>query len=493
VRDRPAQRRAEEGGVVIGGVLEASARSERAGKLDEALAIIVDARTRLSSDLSPPARVAVAVLAVAEARLLLAIRGAEAALAALEPARAAPAAAWSVRAAAQLVTAAAQLRFHTEPALEPARVAIDAAFEAGELGQPGGEDVIDELTLAAVQGAGDAARFLTRASLASFAYEARGVAAARVGEIAAALHDLDAAYRVAEGDPDRRARALLAAGLQLRNWGLLDEALRRIERSLELRLQLEDLHGAAICQGVIAFVHQRRGDHRRERDALAADLRLCERIGSDADVPGLRARLAGALVGLGKYAAAFAEAEAALTAEDARAGARAPTRVHGFAWREQARVRLAEGRLDDADVFLDRAAAAFHGLGDAYGAALCEITRAEIALARGDAAAVSSARDRAAPALARLGAIVESAQLAVLAAEAKGLAGDPDGAAQDLLGGVAPALDEAGLGDTPVAQRARELAASLSPSAVRDDLVGRAARLPALAARILGHGTEDDE
>jgi tetratricopeptide (TPR) repeat protein len=468
--------------VTVGEALEAAARAERAGKLDEALAIVADDRAAAGS------RTAAAVLAVVEARLTLAISGPEPALAIAEPARSAPREARSVRAAAELAIAEAHLRIHTAPALEPARAAIAAALELAGDGDPGW---IDETTASAVRGAGDAARFLVRASLRSHALELRGVASARAGDIRAALDDLDAAYVEGEGDPVRRARALLAAGVQLRNWGLLDEALRRIERSHELRLQLDDLHGAAVCQGVIAFVHQRRGDHARERDALAADLRLCERIGSDADVPGLRARLAGALLGLGKYAAAYAEAEAALDAEDARlavAGRLGPTRTHGFAWREQARVRLAEGRHDDADVLLDRAIAAFHGLGDPYGAALCEITRAEIELARGDAAGVAKARDRAAPVLARLGAIVEAAQLALISAEARG----DDAAAADVLGRVLPGLRDAGLGDTPLARRARELAARLSPTAVRDDLVARAAALPGLAAVVLGDRRGDE-
>ncbi len=293
---------------------------------------------------------------------------------------------------------------------------------------------------------------------------------------------------------------LLTTGVQLRNWGLLDEALRRVERSAELRLQLDDLHGAAICEGVIAFVHQRRGDHLRERDALAADLRLCERIGSEADVPGLRARLAGALVGLGKYAAAWAEAEAAIAGEEARrdalGAAAVPTRIHGFAWREQARVRLAEGRLGDATARVELATGAFTGAADAYGVALCEITRAQIALARVEAApdadalvdalaAIGGARERAAPVLARLGALADAAELALCGAEARALSGDPDGAAAGILGRLVPALIDAGLGETPLCKRARQLAERLSASAARADLVARAAALPALTGRVL--------
>jgi hypothetical protein len=291
----------------------------------------------------------------------------------------------------------------------------------------------------------------------------------------------------------------LTSGIQLRNWGLLDEALRRIERSLELRLQLDDLHGAAICEGVIAFVHQRRGDFLKERDALAADLRLCERIGSDADVPGLRARLAGALIGLGKYAAAWAEAEAAITGEEARReaiGEQGPTRIHGFGWREQARVRLAEGRLGDATARIDLATGAFTGAGDAYGIALCDITRAQIALARVEAAPdadalvaaiaeIAAAKERAAPVLARLGALPDAAELALVAAEARALAGDPDAAAAGILERVVPALVAAGLGETPLCKRARQAAERLSSSAARADLVARAASLPALAGRVL--------
>lgn len=482
---------------VVAAALDAAGRAERAGKLDEALAIVEEARTRLGERADQgSSRAAAAVLAVVASRLTLAIRGPEPALALAELARGAPASAWSVRAAAELAAAAAHVRVHTAPALDPARAAIAAARNlAGE----GELDAIDEATAAAVATAGASARFLCRGSLASHALELRGLIAARVGEVRAALDDLDAAYRMGDGDPDRRGRVLLAWGLQLRNWGLLDEALRRVERSLELRLELEDLHGAAICQGVIAFIHQRRGDHLRERDALAADLRLCERIGSDGDVPGLRARLAGALVGLGKYAAAFNEATAAVTAEDERLDAAklpAPTRIHGFAWREQARVRLAEGRHDDADALLDRASRAFADLGDAYARALCEITRAQVALARAEAATtppereaalarLAAARTAAAPVFSRLGAIIEASELALLSAEARGLAGDGSAAAASILTRVIPALVSAGFADTPLCARARQLAEHLSPEAVRADVVARAAELPSLAAKVL--------
>ncbi len=483
---------------VVAAALDAAGRAERAGKLDEALTIVEEARTRLGERADQGStRAAAAVLAVVASRLTLAIRGPEPALALAELARGAPVSAWSVRAAAELAAAAAHLRVHTAPALEPARAGIAAAMAAVPDGA--NADTIDEITAAAVATAGAAARFLCRGSLQSHALELRGLIAARTGEVRAALDDLDAAYRAGDGDPDRRARALLAWGLQLRNWGLLDEALRRVERSLELRLELDDLHGAAICQGVIAFIHQRRGDYLRERDALAADLRLSERIGSDGDLPGLRARLAGALVGLGKYAAAFAEAAAAITGEDARLAAAklpAPTRIHGFAWREQARVRLAEGRLDDADALLDRATRAFADLGDAYARALCEITRAQVALARAVGAAtppdreaalarLATARAAAAPVFSRLGAIVEAAELALLSAEAAGFAGRGSSAATSILTRVIPALISAGFADTPLCTRARQLAEHLSPEAVRADVVARAAALPALASKVL--------
>jgi hypothetical protein len=106
-----------------------------------------------------------------------------------------------------------------------------------------------------------------------------------------------------------RARVLLTWALQLRNWGIFEEAARRAERSLEIRLELGDTYGAALCHGVIAFIHQRRGDAEAERDALVADLRAIERMGGAADAPALQGRLAGALVGLGKYAGAWAAAE----------------------------------------------------------------------------------------------------------------------------------------------------------------------------------------
>ncbi|MCB9560817.1 MAG: hypothetical protein H6708_10460 [Kofleriaceae bacterium] len=250
---------------------------------------------------------------------------------------------------------------------------------------------------------------------------------------------------------------------------------------------------------MIAFVHQRRGDPAAERDALAADLRLVERLGSDADVPGLRARLAGALVGLGKYAAAWAETAAAIAAEDARlaaVGGAGPTRIHGFAAREaglgpprrgpprrrgrprrrrdggvrrgRRSVRRGAVRRHQVEIALARAEAATDAV--ARAAALAEVDRARAA---------------AAPVFARLGALPEAAALALDAAAARALRGDPDGAAAAILARVVPALVEAGLGDAPLARRARDLAARLSPATVAADRVARAAALPALAARVL--------
>ena len=233
---------------------------------------------------------------------------------------------------ARLALARVHLRQHTDRALDDARVALD---QIANLGTPRHRATWRKLL---------------------------GLECARRGRPRQALSHFEAAYRQADGHPALRARVLLTWAVQLRNWGLFDDAQRYAERSLEIRLQLEDHYGAAMCYGTLAFIYQRQGLWERERDALVADLRLCERIGGKADVPGLHARLAGALIGMGKYAGAWTEAERAIALESERIGqsanrqpvdTRVPgddidpsdgTRVHAFAWRELARVCLAQER-----------------------------------------------------------------------------------------------------------------------------------------------------
>jgi tetratricopeptide (TPR) repeat protein len=320
--------------------------------------------------------------------------------------------------------------------------------------------------------------------------------AARRGDARAALERFESAYAAAEGNPGLRARVLLAWAVQLRNWGLFDEARRKVERSLEVRLELGDHYGAALCWGTLAFIHQRMGDHARERDALAADLREVERIGGAADLPALRGRMAGALVGLGKYAGAWAEAEAAIASENARLGLTevddaSATRTHGYAWREMARVCLAQSRREEGAVLAERAAATFDRLHDGYGAALCRLTLAELEVGRAEADD-GDAADRARAALAiarpvfvRLGALPEAAEAVLLGARLDALTGDATAAAARIVDRVLPGLEQAGLGHTELARRAAELAVALDPGAGHERVVRRAARLKSLAAAMV--------
>lgn len=250
----------------------------------------------------------------------------------------------------------------------------------------------------------------------------RGLLASRRGEPGAAVGWLRRAYALADGDPAQRARVLNSWGLQLEAWGDPEEARRLLERSLELKLELEDHYGAAATYGSLAFLHMRYGAFAEAREALARDLELTERIGARDLLPSLHARLAGALLGLGRIGGAEREAQAAL--ELAAGSSSVPAaRATGFAWRELARVRRAQGRLEEAEAAgRGEALRRFETLRDPYGQALARLSLAEIGLDRHAAGATEAwaqaQTDLAAarPVFARLGAVHETAEALLLQA-----------------------------------------------------------------------------
>jgi tetratricopeptide (TPR) repeat protein len=384
---------------------------------------------------------------------------------------------------ARLALARVCLRKHSDAALDQAEAALDSIAGAAEL---------------------SAWHQATRLKL-------QGLARARRGQPRQALSCFAQAYDRAGGYPALRARILLAWAVQLRNWGAFDEARRKAERSLEIRLELDDHHGAAMCYGTLALIYQRQGMWQRERDALVADLRMCQRIGGTADVPGLHARLAGALIGLGKYAGAWAEAQAAITAENRRLGLPGPaehaadhagpdpalaTRVHGFAWREMARVCLAQDRIDQGVDLVTRARSVFERLGDGYGQALCRLTEAQLVLDR--LIKATAARDAdgaratrqlldeiiaaARPVFVRLGALPEAAEAMLIQAEAGALGDQVEDSADRIAQQVLPMLQQAGLGDSPLHTRARECLERMAPERTIERIVTHAAMLRTLAA-----------
>lgn len=301
----------------------------------------------------------------------------------------------------------------------------------------------------------------------------RAIAYARRGRASDALGAFDRAYRLADSDAALRARILLAWALQLRNFGLFEDAQRLAERSLELRLQLDDREGAAMCYGTLAFIAQRQGRFEAERDALVADLRLCAELGNVADLPALHARLAGALIGLGKYAGAWDESERAIALETARSGD-AVTRTHGFAWREQARVCLVSGRLAEGLALVERAADAFAR--DPYGSALVRLTEAELAIAVRDADRARRAIAAAKPAFVMHGALPELAELVLLEVEIGGAIDEA------LVQRLLPALVAAGMTGSEIYRRAKDALARHAPTSTFERAAAQAAMLRGLAA-----------
>jgi tetratricopeptide (TPR) repeat protein len=275
----------------------------------------------------------------------------------------------------------------------------------------------------------------------------RGLLASRRGEPGAAVGWLRRAYGLADGDPAQRARVLNSWGLQLEAWGDPDEARRLLERSLELKLELDDHYGAAATYGSLAFLHMRYGAFAEAREALARDLELAERIGARDLLPSLHARLAGALLGLGRVGGAEREAQTAL--ELAAGSASVPTaRAAGFAWRELARVRRAQGRLEEAEAAgRGEALRRFVELRDPYGEALARLTLAEIGLDRHaagvrDAGAQAQADlAEARPVFARLGAVHETAEALLLQARLWHALGRRPAAAEVLRSRVLPLVE----------------------------------------------------
>ena len=448
---------------------------------------------------------------------------------------------------ARLLAKASELALYTQGAEEGEKLAM-AACAASAAGSE--SDDTDERTMAAIEARLALARVHLRIHTDSALDDAQaaldqieacaadhhratrlkllGLVSARRGQPRQALSYFAEAYQCADGYPALRARVLLTWAVQLRNWGLFDDAQRYAERSLEIRLQLDDLYGAALCQGTLAFIYQRQGQWERERDALVADLRLCERIGGTADTPGLRARLAGALYGMGKYAGAWAEACAAIALESRRkqrsdgapgwdddlpddlADATEPdaevpgmdipvveaTRVHAFAWRELARVCLAQGRIALGLRLVARAFATFEHLHDGYGQALCRLTEAHLALARAraareadDAAAMNTACEHvevaigaAQPTFVRLGAVPEAAESILLHVDSEALLGRGQQAADMLAYQVLPMLQRAGLENSPLYRTTREVLQRIAPERAIAHTVTRAAMLRSLAA-----------
>ena len=304
----------------------------------------------------------------------------------------------------------------------------------------------------------------------------RGLLASRRGEPAPSIAHLRRAYAIADGDPAQRSRILNSWGLQLEAWGDPDEARRLLERSLELKLELLDHYGAAATYGSLAFLHARRGAHAEARDALARDLELSERIGARDLLPGLHARLAGALVGLGRPAGAEREALAAL--ELAKDSSSVPAaRAAGFAWRELARVRLAQGRLDEAeDAARAKSLGGFEALRDPYGCALARLTVAEVGLARHEAGVPGGleqaqvALDAARPVLARLGAVQETAEALLSQARLQLARGERDEAARTVAERVLPLVERMARATPHLRRAALEILAAMAPQAADERL-----------------------
>jgi tetratricopeptide (TPR) repeat protein len=341
---------------------------------------------------------------------------------------------------ARRLVRAADLIFETEgpPA---ARTLLDAARTAARTAKDGAVEALVLSELARLELSGRDAEALARAEelldradraagkgrslppvVACRVEHYRGLLASRRGQPGPSIAHLRRAYELADGEPSQRARILNSWGLQLEAWGDPDEARRLLERSLELKLELEDQYGAAATYGSLAFLHMRYGAYADARDALARDLEICERLGARDLLPSLHARLAGALVGLGRLAGAEREAQTAL--ELAAGSSSVPTaRAIGFAWRELARVRRAQERLAEAEAAArGKSLAAFEALRDPYGGALARLTLAEIELDRhdkGDRQALArgqEALDGARRVFARLGAVHETAEALLLQA-----------------------------------------------------------------------------
>lgn len=224
--------------------------------------------------------------------------------------------------------------------------------------------------------------------LALWAYN-RGVLERKLGHFADAIRYFEQSSNEARniGDPAQLARALNAAGLVLARTGQFADALTRHNEALELARRSGDTAEIARTYRMLGFLHRNLDDE----ELAAYNIREALKHLHPRDVReaiALRGELSRSLLNLGQVEEAARIGEEA--AEAAMSLGSPPNKVNAFIALSE--VRLAQGRIDDADLWSRRAAEQFDSVAIRDHVQI-HANRAGVAHARGDLkTALSAAR-----------------------------------------------------------------------------------------------------
>ena len=215
--------------------------------------------------------------------------------------------------------------------------------------------------------------------MALWAYN-RGVLERKLGRFADAIRYFEQSAELARdgGDREQQSRALNAVGLVLARTGQFADALARHNEALELAQAVKDTSEIARTYRMLGFLHRNLDDE----ELAAQNIREALTHLGPRDVRegiALRGELSRSLLKMGQVE------EAAKFGEEASQAAMSlgspPNKVNSFTALSD--VRLAQGRVDDADLWSRRAAEQFNSVAIRDQVKI-HANRAAVARARGD-------------------------------------------------------------------------------------------------------------
>ncbi len=215
--------------------------------------------------------------------------------------------------------------------------------------------------------------------MALWAYN-RGVLERKLGRFPDAIRYFEQSAELARdgGDREQQARALNAVGLVLARTGQFADALARHNEALELAQAVGDASEIARTYRMLGFLHRNLDDE----ELAAQNIREALKHLGPRDVRegiALRGELSRSLLKMGQVedAARFGEE----ASEAAMSLGSPPNKVNSFTALSD--VRLAQGRIDDADLWSRRAAEQFNSVAIRDQVQI-HANRAAVARARGD-------------------------------------------------------------------------------------------------------------
>lgn len=208
----------------------------------------------------------------------------------------------------------------------------------------------------------------------------RGVLERKLGHFDVAISYFEKSANLAQqgADPSQKARALNALGLVLSRTGKFADALARHNAALELARLVDDSAEIARTYRMLGFLHRNLDDEEQAAENIRQAL---QHLGPRDVREGiaLRGELSRSMLKMGKVD------EAAKLGEEAANAAitlgSPPNKVNSFTALSD--VRLAQGRIDDATIWSERAADQFDSVAIRDQVQI-QANRARIARARGD-------------------------------------------------------------------------------------------------------------